>query len=334
VRLAKHFMPSPIDPSKDRELDNDQLSPTHRDAPLQPLRRRRIATVLACAALAVAAGTFLVVTRQQPSARRRRSRSATSKHRNKRMAATADAPALGAAAAHHNQQQEPPQHAHHHHHQPQYDPRIAGSWIKDKAHSDPMDAAMDAMCVGGLKRRAIALVRGLELSFHDDAPGSDDGDDGSESESGGGGGTGAEAAGVVAAAAAAPQQHHQQHHHQHQTRFTFAVFSVLPLLKVREHYVLDGPPSSLRRRDLRGGGASGRARALEGPPNESNESDTGGKGALEVTIDWPPPHAGRGRDEIWVDGEDPDRLVVESLLTMEDPGVAPVRCRTVYRRVR
>ncbi|KAI8465830.1 MAG: hypothetical protein J3K34DRAFT_525009 [Monoraphidium minutum] len=211
---------------------------------------------------------------------------------------------------------------------PPYDPRIAGVWVKDASKSDKMDAAMDAMALGGIKRRAIALVRGLELSFRSDEDGTGGGTDeweggsdagsGDEGEPAGGARPGQPAA-AAAAAAASPRAPAAPGH----TRFTFAVFSALPLLRVREHYALGGPPSSLRRRDLRGGRAEGAAAPLPG-------------GALEVRISWPPPHAGRGRDEVRVvEGEGGrEELVVESLLTMDDDAVAPVRCKTVYRRVR
>lgn len=40
---------------------------------------------------------------------------------------------------------------------------------QDKALSDPMDAAMDLMRLNGLIRRAVGLVKGLEIKLSDDS---------------------------------------------------------------------------------------------------------------------------------------------------------------------
>ncbi|KAK9915727.1 hypothetical protein WJX75_003301 [Coccomyxa subellipsoidea] len=45
---------------------------------------------------------------------------------------------------------------------------LNGIWIKDKAASDSMDPAMDLMGLNGLIRKAINLVRGVEIAITDD----------------------------------------------------------------------------------------------------------------------------------------------------------------------
>jgi hypothetical protein len=42
------------------------------------------------------------------------------------------------------------------------------SYWQDKAASDSMEAAMDLMCLNGVVRKAINLVKGLEISFTDE----------------------------------------------------------------------------------------------------------------------------------------------------------------------
>lgn len=39
---------------------------------------------------------------------------------------------------------------------------------QDKAASDSMDPAMDLMCLNGIIRKAINLVRGVEIAITDD----------------------------------------------------------------------------------------------------------------------------------------------------------------------
>ena len=145
------------------------------------------------------------------------------------------------------------------------DAALTGVWTKDAAASDSLDPALDLLAVGGLPRRAIALVRGIELRVDGDT-------------------------------------------------FRMAAFSPIPLLKVREAYSLAGHPAVHRRRDRRGGGATGRTTRL---PRG---------GGLRSVLTWNEPHAGRCVDVYRVIG---DMLTVTS--TVEAAG-GSVTYKTVYRR--
>lgn len=145
------------------------------------------------------------------------------------------------------------------------DAALTGTWTKDFTASDAMDPALDLLAVGGLPRRAIALVRGIELKVDGDT-------------------------------------------------FHMAAFSPIPLLKVREKYSLTGAPAVHRRRDLRGGGATGRTTRL--PKG----------GGLKSVLTWNEPAGGECVDVYAVNG---DMLTVTS--TIKAAGGA-ITYKSVYRR--
>ena len=45
---------------------------------------------------------------------------------------------------------------------------IEGEWLRDRAASDPMDDACDAIHLNGLLRKALVLINGLSISFEGD----------------------------------------------------------------------------------------------------------------------------------------------------------------------
>lgn len=98
--------------------------------------------------------------------------------------------------------------------------------------------------------------------------------------------------------------------------FDLAVFSAIPLLKVRERYPLTGDTVQHRRRDLRGGGAAGRTQLRD-------------DGSLQTTLLWRDPVAGACVDTYSVAG---DELTVVTTLKVPAVGGRSVRYRTVYRR--
>jgi hypothetical protein len=169
------------------------------------------------------------------------------------------------------------------------DPCFEGTWIKLKDKSSSMEEALDAFHMSGLPRRAAGLVRGVAVHLHPKGgakAGSaaatpkkkdDDGDDNEPEE---------ETQAIA------------------ETEFEFAVFSALPLLKVRERYTIDGPPGKARRRDLRRGQHSARAVSLEG-----------GK-AMRLEIEWPDPFGGKGFDDFRIN--ESGELVISSELTMNN----------------
>lgn len=89
---------------------------------------------------------------------------------------------------------------------------------QDGPASDSMDAACDAMHLNGLVRKAIGFIRGMDVKLSAPAP---------------------------AAAANSPELS--------ASHFEMAIFSVLPLLKVREKFALCGEPAQFNRRDMRSG---------------------------------------------------------------------------------
>jgi hypothetical protein len=160
------------------------------------------------------------------------------------------------------------------------DPRFEGTWIKLREKSSSMEHAFDAFGMSGLTRRAAGLVRGVSIHLHPksgkaaEADGEDD-----------------DAADPAAAEPPVAE-----------TEFEFAVFSALPLIKVRERYVIDGPSAKARRRDLRRGTHTARAVSREGGA------------AMRLEIEWPDPYGGRGYDEFRLN--ELDELVVTSEITM------------------
>jgi hypothetical protein len=173
--------------------------------------------------------------------------------------------------------------------QPPIDPSFEGTWIKLKDRSSSMDPALDALHLTGLPRRAAALVRGVAIHLHPRAAsaggrrrrtsssGSSDKNDDDDDED--------------------PLL---------DTEFEFAVFSPLPLLKVRERYVIDGPTNTARRRDLRRGHHVARAVSVDG-----------GK-ALRLEIEWPAPFGGKGTDVFRINER--GELVISSELRLDDGG--------------
>lgn len=145
------------------------------------------------------------------------------------------------------------------------DAAFTGTWTKDAAASDSLDAALDFLGVGGLPRAAISLVRGIELRVTRDV-------------------------------------------------FEMAAFSPIPLLKVKERYSLAGTPATHRRRDLRGGGATGCT------------TRTPRSGGFRSVLTWGAPVAGECVDTYAVAG---DVLTVTSTVRVE---AGTVTYRTVYRR--
>lgn len=156
-----------------------------------------------------------------------------------------------------------------------------------------MEEALDAFHMSGLPRRAAGLVRGVAVHLHPKGA--------------------AKAAGSAAAATPKKTDGGDKNDEKEEddeatpqpiaeTEFEFAVFSALPLLKVRERYVIDGPPGKARRRDLRRGQHSARAVSLEG-----------GK-AMRLEIEWPDPFGGKGFDDFRINEQ--GELVISSELTM------------------
>ena len=95
--------------------------------------------------------------------------------------------------------------------------------------------------------------------------------------------------------------------------FELAVFSALPLLKVKERYPLSGDAVEHRRRDLRRGTAAGRTTVRP-------------DGRVQTVLLWRDPCAGACVDVYSVRGD------VLSVVTTIKVGGRSVRYRTVYDR--
>jgi len=202
------------------------------------------------------------------------------------------------------------------------DPRFAGTWIKLKDKSSSMVEALDALALHGLPRRAAGLVRGVTVQLRPKggggaaaaaAEGSGGGSGGGGSGGGSGGGDKPAAAGGEAAAPALSSPSTTPV----ETEFEFDVFSPLPILRVRERYVIGGPLAKARRRDLRRGQHSGRALAAEGGA------------CLRLELEWPDPHGGRGCDEFRLN--EAGELVISSELRVNAGGQL-VKFFAVHRR--
>jgi hypothetical protein len=179
---------------------------------------------------------------------------------------------------------------------PPIDPAFEGTWIKLKDRSTSMDAALDALHLTGLPRRAAALVRGVAVHLHPHAAAAPASRRCSRRSSNSSSGSGKNDDNDNDDDEAPPLD----------TEFEFAVFSPLPLLKVRERYVIDGPTNTARRRDLRRGHHTARAVSADG-----------GKG-LRLEIEWPAPFGGKGVDDFRINSA--GELVISSELWLDDGG--------------
>lgn len=138
------------------------------------------------------------------------------------------------------------------------DIRLAGTWIKDGRASDPMNTACDIMCLNGVVRMAVSLVKGLEIQLKPVVSRTDADD---------------ALANISITAPPAIEIH-------------VAVFSVISWFKVREHYQLGpgAPLASFNRRDLRRGKHSGSGTVLP-------------DGGVRLDLGWGEPYSGKGYDE-------------------------------------
>ena len=188
--------------------------------------------------------------------------------------------------------------------------------VQDKEASDSMEPAMNLMQLGGLIRRAVALVKGMDIRVSEDSfrfgitsvvPGFKVGSRTTLHDH-------RRSASLVQLCLCPLVPHLDKKTVFHVSVPAPAVDMMSTHVQVWESYPMSGESRRHRRRDMRGGGAEGRVTATA-------------DGLLRIDVTWGEPHAGAGHDLYVM--PDADTLLVKSYIQLAHGSAG---YNIVYRR--